>query len=350
MREMESRGKISLRGFYSRRITRILPAATIVICTGVILAVIIPLPKAVSESLIFEGLMASFSVVNWVYYLDLPYFNFGFFQHFWSLSIEEQFYFFWPLLLIFTSVIFKLNTKKGINFILLSIIAFSLVMHFGDVVNNTPLYGYNSTFGRIWEICIGAIIAVNSDKIKLFVTHNIAKMLHLYSLIVISGSILMFDWGSAIANPFWAVPAVSGAAAIIIAGLDVTNYQKSKFWNNKLLLWIGDISYGLYLWHWLLLTSLIYYKTVTSGDLDTFNWLTLPEVLALITISIFISWLSKKYIEDPIRFSSKFKDGSYMEFSKLKRFYIPKAFMLGLAMLMATWLVLFLSYLYLTNF
>ena len=163
--ELDQTGRISFRGFYARRVRRILPAATVVI-VGTVLACWrwdSPLRVKTDAS---DGLFAAFSAINWRLAVNgTNYFQASSppspFQHFWSLSVEEQFYAVWPVLLLVIGVAAgrRYGRRKSAVWALLVIIAAALVLT-TQTTASSPSWAYFGTQTRVWELALGALLAV----------------------------------------------------------------------------------------------------------------------------------------------------------------------------------------------
>ena len=171
--ELARTNRISLAGFYARRVRRILPAATVVI-VGTILACWWWDSPLQVKSDATDGLFAAFSGVNWRlaqngtnYFLATappsP------FQHFWSLSVEEQFYAVWPVLLLLTGLLAsrrlvgrRFAGRKPLVCTLLAIMAVSLMLSV-RTTSASPSWAYFGTQTRAWELAFGALLAVTVE-------------------------------------------------------------------------------------------------------------------------------------------------------------------------------------------
>ncbi len=168
-----NRKNIDLKAFYARRIKRILPLATLVLVVTLVAARLI-LPES-SLGSIFDDLGWSGLFLMNIALLERSsdYFQLSgessFFQHYWSLAVEEQFYFFYPLLLL---ILYKFKSKYLTIITMAAISAASFTYWLFNSFNN-PSLAYYGTFGRVWELGVGAIVmllfakkSINQEEMK----------------------------------------------------------------------------------------------------------------------------------------------------------------------------------------
>lgn len=285
MRELDQTGSISMRGFYARRAKRILPAALVVLAVTVVAAFALWfLPRALQTLL--DALSAAVFVSNWHFvatatdYLQAAGATSPV-QHFWSLSIEEQFYALWPLALL---VLFHLvrRSRRGLIGLVLLAIACSLAWA-AYRTGQKPTAAYFDTGARAWELFAGAAIALVGTA-RAGVPEPVRRLVSSGGLALIIGSavIVKTDW----AVPFpWVVPAVAGSAAVIWAA--ARTGTRSAL-GNPVAQWLGDISYSLYLWHF----PVLIFAASLFGD----SW---AVALACVPVMLVFSELSRRYVERP---------------------------------------------------
>ena len=278
--------RFSLINFYERRARRILPALYFLLFLLCIYSFFYQAPyfsKDLSQS-IFSTVTFIQNFLNIIeaadyFSLDYDYKSLG---HTWSLSIEEQFYFFFPLFLI---LLFKYNFKKYLTNSILIFLIISIFIYFlfRDYNQNLTFY---LTFTRIWEILFGALVACISFKKRLDIKNYNFFGLAIIILALFIGSI--FDQQN-----FARLLAVIGTCLVIFNN---GTKPKSKFLSflltNKFLVFIGLISYSLYLWHVPIFSIFRAHNVYT---------LTQRDILILTSLSIIVSFSSYKYIEKPFR-------------------------------------------------
>ncbi|QJU54573.1 acyltransferase [Herbiconiux sp. SALV-R1] len=254
LREHEKTNHISFVGFYRRRIKRIVPAATVVLIATVAASSIVFNATRYWATL-WDAVWAFLFSANWRFALqDTDYFQattaVSPLQHYWSLSVEEQFYLVWPWLML--GVLFiaskrsRFNNRRAVTGILMGVI---VVASFGWALWETatnPSLAYFSTFTRAWELGIGALVAIASPwwgKIP----QALRPVLGWVGLIGIIASLFVINDGLPFPAP-WALLPVLMTALVIVGG---TGGQQRFLWplTNRGTTWVGDISYSLYLWH-----------------------------------------------------------------------------------------------------
>lgn len=288
--EIERKGTLSLRGFYARRVRRLLPAATLVLLATVIAALFVA-PRFKLMDIAYDTLASTLYAQNWrLLFQSIDYLGAeeaaGPLQHFWSLAIEEQYYIVWPLLLLaFASVVarpsFRVSAAWLISLVLvLSLLASVLVTRADQSV------AYFATYTRVWELALGSLLAFLPWRLSRASVASAAGFLGLV-MVLVSG----FVFSSDTAFPGYAalLPTV-GTALIIWAG------GKGAFQEQALsrapLTFLGDISYSLYLWHWPVIIFAGYLGLEVIG---------IAEGVGLIALSVALSWLTKVYVEDRFR-------------------------------------------------
>lgn len=291
--------KFSFKDFYIRRIKRILPAFFTILIVGLALARLLFLPDDFSE--VKESALSAilFSGNFFFAQLDGGYFsgeiNQKPFLQLWSLAVEEQFYFVFPIILIgltsFTPPKCKKSTNTG-NILILILLGLTIISSLSGLIHYT-WDSYYLAHIRFSEMLIGSMLAiflVEHPKSQISSTNN--TILSIISLIIILVSIF---WGPYVKPYFPGVLALIpclATAGLIYAG------RNTEQWYNKLmsitpLVWVGKISYSLYLWHW---TLLAIFRYVADGR--SFPVHTQIGLLALIFIC---STLSYYFIEEPLR-------------------------------------------------
>ena len=290
-----SRGNFSLLEFYSRRIKRIFPALIVVLSFCLIAGWYVLLADEY-EALGKHIAAGCIYISNFVLQSEAGYFDTDVelkpLLHLWSLAVEEQFYLFFPLLLI-------LSHRLRINALGVIIIGFliSFALNVSQITDKpSEVFFYPQS--RIWELLIGSAVAYISLQTHLLKarTQNIANFLSLFGLALILFAWVYLDSKKIFFPYYWALLPTLGATCLILAG--------DRAWFNRTILaskvavFIGLISYPLYLWHWVLL-SFIHITEVEK-----------PKPLlktALLFLSLFLAWLTYFLIERNIRFQkSKF--------------------------------------------
>lgn len=274
-----------LTGFYIRRIKRLVPALVLfAISTGLLICLFNPTPEVSLKS----GIASLFGFSNlYLFNQATDYFataaELNVFTHTWSLGVEEQFYVLFPLLVWSTG--FGRLTAGGAKNLFITIGTLSVVSLFSFVY----LYGINQPAAyflmptRLWELGTGCLLFLGLGQL-----HKYRRILESISPTAITIAIIVVLW----APLRFAVPttiAVVILTAVLIACIRPGTAAYSLF-TQKHVVYIGLVSYSLYLWHW----SILSISRWTVG----IYWWTAPFQLALM---ILICSLSYKYIEAPLR-------------------------------------------------
>ena len=284
----------SFTDFYQRRIRRIFPALLTVFfssyCVGYILFT--PIEFEYLNQIIAAG---SAFVANIILWKKSGYFDIASelkpMLHLWSLSVEEQFYMIWPLMMV-------LCWKVRFRFIfIITTIALIVVFSFGLnllTIDQDPVAAFYSPLTRFWELLIGAFLAILKLK-EVFITPKYQNALSFCGLGCIGFSLCWLD-KSILYPGYWALLPTVGAFCLITSSESVLN---KRVLSNTLLVWIGLISYPLYLWHWPILSFL---RIVEGETLSTYmRW-------AAVIISICLAWLTYQYVENPFRRGNRKKE------------------------------------------
>jgi peptidoglycan/LPS O-acetylase OafA/YrhL len=299
-REASTRGTIALRSFYARRALRLLPAAILVlVCTAV--ASLVFLPDARWENAFRQSVASAAYVENWllarnsVDYLlqhapDSPV------QHFWSLSVEEQFYAFWPvLILVALWLVVRLRrnasptTRRRAVIIALSALLLVSLAYSIYATAVEPKQAYFITPTRVWEFAVGALCALLAvDEAKWFRSRIVLGWLGV-------AAVLAASYFYVKATPFPGYAAllpVLGTAAVILAAQGTQPWSASWWLSLRPATMVGDISYAVYLWHWPILLLL---------PLAVGHGLNRSLRLTILAATLVISWLSTHLFETPLR-------------------------------------------------
>jgi peptidoglycan/LPS O-acetylase OafA/YrhL len=301
-KEAELTGKINLQEFYARRVRRLLPASSLVLVVTIILAYFFLIPIGDEQLKFARSAIATAFFVSNIYFWKS---SGGYFDgpsdqipllHTWSLSVEEQFYLVWPILLIGIVRFAILKGLKLRNLVLLTL----AVMFTGSLGTSiwlsaeSPSAGFYLLPSRIWELAAGAMAGVFLYKRGLNKSLNarwFAEFLSLAGLSAIIIGIIYFD--ATMTFPGWvALLPVSGTVAVVIAGSLSYKNSVSRMLSTKPMVWIGKLSYSWYLWHWPLL---VFTKINNFGHSD------LSINLVIVFFALLLAFLTYYFVENPIR-------------------------------------------------
>lgn len=256
----------SLIQFYNRRIHRLLPGLYIVLIFTICLSLFVDTPHATKN--IGQAVISTTTYLsNIFFYTEIDYFDQ--FQahsplvHTWSLSLEEQFYIIFPLILIFA------KKRTGRILIFLALFCFSLLFYFTE---GDELFKHYMPHLRVWQILLGVLIAhINIDKRS--------KVLHFSFLILI---VLIL-----ISKDFW----LSNIWVVVASGLSILFQPEEDKYGNRSILLAGALSYSMYLWH----QPIIYFASLYLPK-------SIINFFLILIFTISISYLSFRFIENPWRY------------------------------------------------
>jgi peptidoglycan/LPS O-acetylase OafA/YrhL len=293
-RETDQRGRISLIGFYARRARRILPAATVLIVFTV-LASYHWLGFLEGNAVAVDAKWSSVFLANFHFAsIGTQYFSSQAppspLLHMWSLSVEEQFYAVWPLLLLVMALLTRgRRLRLPLGLVLGVIVVASFTWSIVET-NSNGVWAYFSPFTRAWELAAGGLIAIAAPVWPKIPT-RVAWVLGYLGLLCVVLSGLLYTAqthypGSAVAFP------VLGTCAVIAAGSALQGSGVELFLRPRPVQWIGARSYSWYLWHWPLLVIPAEYAGTNLSVWKNLGWVTAALVVAMI---------SYRLIESPIR-------------------------------------------------
>lgn len=290
--------------FYIRRARRLFPAliVTLSVCTLVAWFVLLPdefklLGKHLASGTIF--------ISNYMLMRESGYFDVQSdtkpLLHLWSLGIEEQFYLIWPLLLWLMS---KTRIKPMWLTVALIFISFGFNIYY---VNNASHVAFFSIQSRFWELLLGGLFALlrlqrnDANIVKITAALNsrtgrtIREVLSLFGLLLIMVGVYLIDEKTPFPGWFALFPTL-GTLSIIATGRET--FLNSHVLSARILVWLGLISFPLYLWHWPILSIM---RIVNEGNTSNY------AVSVAIIISIALAWITFKFVEKPVRnFESKY--------------------------------------------
>ncbi len=296
----------SLMHFYSKRVQRLFPALLVMVVVSAIFAYFILLPHEAlkfSSSLIATLLYVS----NFYFYLEADYFNdameFAPLLHTWSLSVEEQFYLLFPLLLM---LLFS-KAKKDIFKLLLFLSFVSLILS-QILISYDKSFAFFASPTRFFQFIIGGVVAISFQKNSFSKVFN--SSFSVIGLVIIILSLFLYDAKTLFPGIHALVPTLA-TALVLFAGQN-PNFI-SAFLSNRLFRVIGNSSYSIYLWHWSLI---VFYKLQVSPSLSN------REQVFLLLASLGLGYLSWRYIEKSTRAKNYTIEPSKLLFSVLSLTFI----------------------------
>lgn len=276
--ELNENATFSFSKFYERRARRILPMLFVVIVASIPFAWQKLLPSDFVEYA--ESILASiFFGSNFFFYFNTTEYGADSallkpFLHTWSLGVEEQFYFFFPVLALVSYKYFR-------NYFLSVLIGLSLLsLQFAEVmeVRNSDLNFY-LPFSRFWELSVGALLAVRELSNKRLRDDFWSKLLPMVGFYLVIYSILFFS-GDTPHPSFHTLIPILGVALII--GYASQDELVGRVLGSKPFVWVGLISYSAYLWHF----PIFAFSRNSSSELsnyDKYEWIALTFVLSVVS-------------------------------------------------------------------
>jgi len=301
-------GRFSYLDFYRRRVRRIFPALILILIACLVFASTVAFPK--DARLIGMHVIGGVGFAsNFVLWSESGYFDWGAelkpLLHLWSLSVEEQYYIFWPVLAAFL-------LKKGRWFS-----AVTLLLFVGSFIANVVLVRTDPTAAfylpatRIWELLIGsglAYVTLHRGSLPAFLApapaggsvdaalatrrRGLEQILSAAGGVLLLAAVLVTTREAAFPG-WWALLPTLGACFVIAAG--PRGWVNRVVLSNRAAVFIGKISYPLYLWHW----PLLVFPTLAFGQPSR------PTRIAAVLLAMLFAWLTYEYVEKPIRFGRR---------------------------------------------
>lgn len=296
--------KFSFKEFYIHRTKRIFPALITMLVSSYIFGWFVLFPDEFQQLGKHIAASAGF-IQNIILWKEAGYFDIDSelkpLMHIWSLGVEEQFYLIYPLLIfiiwqrrinILATIIVLLFLSLGLNVIDIEKNSirtfFMLPTRFWELLAGS-LLAYICLFKQGWiQNVLFRLIPISMQKDKIL--NNVFSIL---GLLLILTSAFIFNKNLLFPGA-WALIPVIGAFLIILAGKNA--WVNQKILSNRLMVFIGLISYPLYLWHWPLLS----FAKIIESEQPSIE----IQIIAVI-LSFLFSWLTYRFIEKPIRFGQK---------------------------------------------
>jgi peptidoglycan/LPS O-acetylase OafA/YrhL len=292
LRELAAHGRIDLWSFYARRFRRLLPAFAVVLIAVLCAVPALYAPFEHGELMSSARASALYAANLWFASRSTNYFG-GYTEanpllHLWSLAVEEQFYLFWPLLMLGAARLFSGDVRRTTFWLvvtagLLSLLACIMVSAW------KPQYAFFLTPTRIWQFAAGMLLAIRPVPVAALGPATVS-MLGIAALLAIAGATVFFD--ATLAFPgYWAlIPTVASMALLVVVQRGADTWV-CRLLRNGPLRWIGDCSYSVYLWHWPLM--------IFAAVIFLQHGVALTS--ALIGASVLVGWLSYRWVELPFK-------------------------------------------------
>jgi peptidoglycan/LPS O-acetylase OafA/YrhL len=279
--------------FYFRRIRRIFPALILVLVACYAFgwyALYASEYKRLGEHIAAgAGFVQNFVLLNEIAYFEKSV-DTKPLIHLWSLSIEEQFYLLWPAVVW---ILYKARINLVSALLCLVLISFSINIY---SIQSDPITTFYSPLSRFWELLVGALWACISVQKSLGIKHPSQIILNFLSCVgLLTLGIAIFGVNSKDLFPgWWALLPTIGAVLLISANNEAS--VNKLFLSHPVMVWVGVISYPLYLWHWILLS---FGQIISAGKLSDFY------KILLIIIAIGLAYLTNRYWESLFRYKGK---------------------------------------------
>lgn len=302
-----------LISFYARRVRRIFPVLIVVLLSCIFAGWLIMSPD---EYRLLGKHIAGGSVYisNFILWFEAGYFDVSSetkpLLHLWSLGIEEQFYIVWPFVIL---ILLKLKLRLETFLFLFFLGSFGLNAYRAFITTGALNGTFYAPPTRFWELAVGGVLSAvlyRADpiwnKLAFFIGKNLNTLIYsenksgreiqtfndvisVLGIGLLAFSVIVFNSGMIFPGSKALLPTL-GTAMVIAAGPEA--FVNRKFLSIKLMVFIGLISYPLYLWHWPLLS----FARIFYGELP-------PRLIriALVVIAMLLAWLTYRFIEPPLR-------------------------------------------------
>jgi len=286
--------------FWGRRIRRLLPAATVVLL-ATLSASLVWLPQSLLPRVARDTAAAALYSENWVLsaastdYMgsqDAP----SPLQHYWSLSVEEQFYVIWPLLIgalfLVGGKVSRLRRRQGpILTFGLSTLFFASLGWSVYLTSTDPLPAYFVTPTRVWELALGGLVALMFHGGHEPVHRRVRLLAGWLGLAMIGYAVVGFSSATAFPGLAALVP-TAGTGLVLLANSDRLSGSPRALLSNRMSQYLGDLSYSIYLWHW---------PIVVLAPIALARTIFWPHKIALVLLTIVLAALTRLWVEDPFR-------------------------------------------------
>ncbi|MCU1668431.1 MAG: acyltransferase [Blastococcus sp.] len=306
-REVEASGRLGLARFYAGRARRLLPAAvTVLVATTAVATAVLPplqvravLGDAVASALYVGNYRLAVQGTDYLAANGPP----SPFQHYWSLGAEEQFYLFWPVLLVLAAWPARRAGGRATP-VVAPAVALALVAAGSFAVSlawtrSSPPWAYFSLPSRAWELAVGGLVAVGAPCWRRLPA-VVAGLVGWAGLAVVVGSCLLLGTSTPFPGTAALAP-VLGTAVVVLAGSAAPRWGVGAVLALAPLRWAGRLSFPWYLWHW---------PVLVLAPLIVGHALPLPGRLAAAGVSALLAAATLLLIENPVRFAAPLRRSS----------------------------------------
>lgn len=289
------RGSLSFTAYLARLLRRLLPPVLLVL-SAVTVAGYLWTPVGQRTQLIRELLATLFYRENWeLIASQLDYAAAGPatspLQHFWSLSVQGQFYLLWFFLLAGAA---WLGQRIGwsVERAVLAAVSVATLGSFGWHalwLSSDPQVAYLHTGGRIWELGLGGVVALLTPRSILGLRSRVVLGWIGVALLVSCGFVLD---GKTLFPGIWALWPVGGVLLVLVAGATNAPVSADRLLGRQPFRFLADVSYSWYLWHWPLLVFTLILTGAESASV--------PMAIGVLALSLLLAWASTRLVEQPV--------------------------------------------------
>lgn len=289
-------GTFTLREFWARRIRRLGPALLVVLAASLVAGWFLLLPTEL-EQLGRHVAAGVLFVSNLLLIFEAGYFDTGSelkpMLHLWSLGVEEQFYLMFPIV-----ALIALRLRRNFLPIMVMLALASFVLNL-SWMNTHPIGNFYSPLTRIWEILAGVILflairksgeaRINGGNTRVWKLITNLEFRSVLGLVVLIAAVVVVSDTQSYPGIQALLPVL---AAVLLISAGEGTFLNRKILSARPLVWLGLISFPLYLWHWPVLS----FSRIILGQ-DPPLWVK----VTLIVLAIFLSWATYEWVEKPIR-------------------------------------------------
>ena len=302
-----SSASFSLSDFWKRRVLRLSPANLLLVLFIIFWNQRLnsqqdlktPVQNSVRSTLLYSA--------NWFFIEDSQYFGLTYYVnpllHMWSLALEEQFYFVWPIFLVLVHRF--VSRKLFVPILVIQVISIVINLWVGTKKDEDPQTAYMGTHSKIFEPILGGLAAViisERPRIKEVLFNRFSSSIATIGLLVCLGTL----WTAIEVEGVYQGSQASGfyyegggllfsiCSFVVIGYVSETDNRVVRLLGNRVLSWLGVISYSIYLWHYPLITFMSREQFLEIPRLTTTQY-----QLVIVSASILIGFVSYRFVEKP---------------------------------------------------